>query len=291
MTELGVQSPGEAIARILELESPGMIATFGAEPDLVKLLQYPDAAIACDCGASRNSAHPRGFGTFPRVLGHYVRESNALTLADAVRKMTALPATIVGMVDRGFIAVGMAADITVFDAAAVIDHATYEKPTELSEGIRVVLVNGRVALRDGKPTGIAGGRTLRRTRAMPSRPMAVASSFALRAEAADSGRTISVDLARRTVRVSGAGDALDATDLGLLQTAPRWASITGRLRDSKNGQELGFVLIVDESSGAVTLQIDERPTRVYAMVRRGASDAAAPRNADATAAKRTETTP
>ena len=265
MAESSVESPGEAIARILEVDSPGMIATFGAEPDLVKLLQYPDAAIACDCGAARNSAHPRGYGTFPRVLGHYVRESSALPLADAVRKMTALPATIIGMVDRGFIAVGMAADLTVFDAAAVIDHATYEKPMELSEGVRLVLVNGRVALQDGKPTGITGGRALRRTRSMPSRPMAVASVLALRAQGVDSGRTLSVDLARRMVRVTGAGDALEATDLGLLQTAPKWASITGRLRDAKNGQEAGFVLIVDQSLGLATLEIDGRPTRVFKL--------------------------
>lgn len=265
MAESGAESPGEAIARILELESPGMIATFGAEPDLVKLLQYPDAAIACDCGAARNSAHPRGYGTFPRVLGHYVRESSTLPLADAVRKMTALPATIIGMVDRGFIAVGMAADLTVFDATAVIDRATYEKPMEFSEGIRAVLVNGRVALRDGKPTGMTGGRALRRTRSMPSRPMVVSPSLALRAEAADSGRTLSVDLAKRTVRVTGAGEALEAADLGLLQTAPNWASITGRLRDSRNGQEPGFVLIVDQSLGIATLQIDGRPTRVFKL--------------------------
>ena len=263
MTEQGTRSPGDAIARILEVESPGMIATFGAEPDLVKIMQYPDAAIACDCGASRNSAHPRGFGTFPRVLGRYVRESRALPLADAVRKMTGLPATIVGMVDRGFIAVGMAADLTVFDTAAVIDRATYEKPTEPSEGIRVVLVNGRVALSDGEPTGTVGGRTLRRTRAMPSRPMNVSASLALRVEGADSGRTLSVDLARNTVRVRGGGEALEVIELGLLQTAPQWASVTGRLRDSKTGEELGFVLIVDESVGALTLEIDGRSTRVY----------------------------
>ena len=141
-----------------------MIATFGAEPDLVKIMQYPDAAIACDCGATRNAAHPRFFGTYPRVLGHYVRQTGALPMAEAVRKMTALPAAIIGMTDRGVISVGMAADITVFDSATVVDRATYEKPTEPSEGVRHVLVNGRVALRDGAPTGATGGRALRRAR-------------------------------------------------------------------------------------------------------------------------------
>ncbi|HEX6048857.1 MAG TPA: amidohydrolase family protein, partial [Gemmatimonadaceae bacterium] len=139
MGEMGGVSAGEAIARVLEVESPGMIATFGVEPDLVKIMQYPDAAIACDCGAAARAAHPRFYGTFPRVLGRYVRESRALTLADAVRKMTGLPATIIGMVDRGFVSVGMAADLAVFDSATVIDHATYENPTAWSEGMRFVV--------------------------------------------------------------------------------------------------------------------------------------------------------
>ena len=265
MGEMGAASPGEAIARVLEVDSPGMIATFGAEPDLVKLIQYPDAAIACDCGAAGNASHPRFFGTFPRVLGHYVRESRSIPLADAVRKMTALPATIIGMVDRGFLAVGMAADITVFDAATVIDHATYERPMELSDGIRFVVVNGRVALRDGEPTGVAAGRSLRRTRAMPSRPINVASSLSLRADAADSGRRVSVDLARRKLRVEGTGSLLEGIDFGLLQTAPKWATVTGLVRDSTTGQVLGFALSVDESAGTLTLQVDGRPTVVLSF--------------------------
>jgi N-acyl-D-amino-acid deacylase len=265
MPVMGTTSPGEVIARILEVENPGMIATFGAEPDLVKILQYPDAAIACDCGAAPISAHPRGFGTFPRVLGRYVRESRALSLAEAVRKMTGLPAAIVGMVDRGFIAVGMAADLTVFDAATAIDRATYEKPMEWSEGIRFVAVNGRVALRDGEPTGVRAGRGLRRTRAMPSRTMSISSSRALRAEAEHAGRRITVDLAGGQLRVTGAGPALDGTDFGLLQTASRWSSVTGLVHDTATGVELGFVLIVDEGGDSVTLQVDGRPALMWKL--------------------------
>ena len=109
-------SAGEAIARILEVESPGMIATFGVEPDLVKIMQYPDAAIACDCGAARNARASPRLRHVPARARSLRRASRAhCSLAEAVRKMTALPATIVGMVDRGFIAVGMAADLTVFD--------------------------------------------------------------------------------------------------------------------------------------------------------------------------------
>jgi N-acyl-D-aspartate/D-glutamate deacylase len=266
MVETGASSAGDAIARILEVESPGMIATFGVEPDLVKLIQYPDAAIACDCGASSNASHPRYFGSFPRVLGRYVRESRALPLADAVRKMTGLPATIIGMVDRGFIAVGMAADLTVFDSATVIDRATFERPMEPSEGIRVVLVNGRVALRDGEPTGATAGSALRRTRAMPSRPMNVDASRALTLEGGDGRGRLRAALARRALSVTGADERLEAIELGLLQTGARWASITGIVRDSRRGDQLPFALVVDDSTGEATLDVHGRPRRVFRRV-------------------------
>ena len=262
MAETGAHSAGDAIARILDAESPTMIATFGIEPDLIKIMQYPDAVIACDCGASRNAAHPRFFGSFPRVLGHYVRDSRALSLPEAVRKMTGLPASIIGMVDRGFVAVGMAADLTVFDPATVIDRATFERPMEPSEGIRFVLVNGRVALNDGEPAGVTGGRALRRTRAMPSRPMNVGASPTLTLDATDGAGRLRVDLARRVLSVSGGDERLDAIELGLLQAAPSWASITGIARDSKR-QERPFVLLFDEATGEATLEVSGRPTRVF----------------------------
>ena len=143
MREMQVPA-GEAVVRLLERGSPGIIARFGIEADLVRILQHPTASVACDCGAvEREAAHPRYYGTFPRVLGRYVREQQALTWEDAVRKMTGLPAATVGLVDRGRLAVGMAADVVVFDPATVIDHATFEAPMEPSEGIRHVLVNGR----------------------------------------------------------------------------------------------------------------------------------------------------
>ena len=269
MAATGASSAGDAIARILDVESPPMIATFGAEPDLVKLIQYPDAAIACDCGASQTATHPRYHGSFPRVLGRYVRESRALPLPEAVRKMTGLPATIIGMVDRGFVAVGMAADLSVFDAATVIDRATFERPLEPSEGIRFVLVNGRVALRNGEPTGMTGGRALRRTRVMQSRPMNVAASAALALDATDGARRLSVDLAQRVLSVTGNDERLEAIELGLLQTGAKWASITGIVRDARRNETLPFVLVVDDSTGDATLDVAGRPTRVFKRVRRG----------------------
>ncbi len=117
------------------------------------------------------------------MLGRYVRDQQVLTWEDAVRKMTALPATTVGMIDRGFLAPGMSADVTVFDPATVIDHATYEDAGQLSEGIRIVLVNGRVALKDGKVTGEQGRPCAhaRRPHAKPAdEPRHVASTSSIR---------------------------------------------------------------------------------------------------------------
>jgi hypothetical protein len=252
MRELGTASPGEAIMRILEVDSPGMIATFGAEPDLVGIMQYPDAAIACDCGASRGGAHPRGFGSFPRVLGRYVRGTHALSLEDAVRKMTGLPATIVGMVDRGFLTVGMAADVTVFDAATVIDHSTYERPNELATGVALVVVNGKIALRDGAPTGVKAGRALRRTGNMPSRAMSVAAPRHVAAR----HEGIVIDVSQRPAdrTASGSvrvvlddGSTFASTTLGLLQTTKGWATVTGRGRVAFSETDQAFTLIVEDA--------------------------------------------
>jgi N-acyl-D-amino-acid deacylase len=156
-------SAGDAIVRLVANGSPSAILRFGIEDDLVKILQYSATSIACDCGASRNPrTHPRYWGTYPRVLGHYVRETKALTWTDAVRKMTALPAATIGMVDRGQLRVGLAADVVVFDSATVMDHATYARPALPSDGIVHVLINGQLALRDGAVSGVQAGRALRR---------------------------------------------------------------------------------------------------------------------------------
>jgi N-acyl-D-aspartate/D-glutamate deacylase len=136
MQAMGV-SAGEAVVRLLEQSNPGIIASFGIEADLVAILRHPTTSVACDCGAvAGDAAHPRYFGSFPRVLGRYVREQKALTWEDAIRKMTGLPAATIGLVDRGWLAPGMAADIAVFDPATVIDHATFASPTRPSEGVR-----------------------------------------------------------------------------------------------------------------------------------------------------------
>jgi len=110
--------------------------------------------------AYARKAHPRYYGTFPRVLGHYVREEGVLTLPDAIRKMTSLPAQITGLEDHGILRPGMAADVTVFDPTTVLDRATFEDPTEYPIGINYVIVNGVVVIDQGKHTGAKPGQVL-----------------------------------------------------------------------------------------------------------------------------------
>jgi N-acyl-D-aspartate/D-glutamate deacylase len=279
--ELGAATGGEAIVRILETGDPGMIARFGAESDLSTLLQYPSASIACDCGAAppdERRVHPRWYGTYPRVLGRYVRELHTLTWEAAIRKMTGLPASTIGLVDRGFLAPGMYADIVVFDSATVIDHATYAKPTEVSDGIRYVLVNGTFALTSGAPTGQRAGRALERTAHMPSRPLLddVSRTVSAKGRIASASSVMRValtvtQLARSPImgqlRVSDAhGKAIvTGADFGLVQTSDRWGSVTGRVRVAADDSERAFTVIVEEAdpmaagSATVTLHVDGMP--------------------------------
>ena len=104
--------------------------------------------------------HPRFYGTFPRVLGHYVREQHVLTLPDAIRKMTSLAAQITGLTDRGLLRPGLAADLTLFDPRTVSDKATFENPLQYSVGIQYVIVNGVVVLNKGAHTGAHPGQVL-----------------------------------------------------------------------------------------------------------------------------------
>lgn len=118
-------------------------------------------AVATDGILSEDRVHPRVYGSFPRILGRYVREHGLLSLESAIRKMTSLPAQRVGLTDRGILRPGMAADVVVFDANTIIDRATFEDPHQYSEGIRYVLVNGELVLDDGRITDRRPGRGLR----------------------------------------------------------------------------------------------------------------------------------
>src|SRR4029450_3497425 len=110
--------------------------------------------------------HPRNYGTFPRVLGEYVREQRVLSLPQAVHRMPGLPARRLGLEDRGVIKVGAKADLVVFDSAQVVDQATYEDPHRYPLGIEHVLVNGRFVVKDGEHSGSLPGRLLTPPRAI-----------------------------------------------------------------------------------------------------------------------------
>jgi N-acyl-D-aspartate/D-glutamate deacylase len=138
------------------------------ERDMQMALEQPWCSIGSDGSAyavegplRRGNPHPRNFGTFPRVLGLYVRERGVLKLEDAIRKMTSLNAAKLGITDRGLLRAGSFADVVVFDPDRVIDKATYEKPFQYSEGIVHVVVNGKLVLEQGKHTGERPGRALR----------------------------------------------------------------------------------------------------------------------------------
>ena len=130
------------------------------ERDIATILKWPFANICSD--GELDGAHPRGFGSFPRVLGHYVREQHVLPLEEAVRRMTTLAAANVGVVDRGRILPGLAADLVLFDPATVGDRATLKDPHALSTGIARVWVNGEVVFENGRTTGAFPGKVLRR---------------------------------------------------------------------------------------------------------------------------------
>jgi N-acyl-D-amino-acid deacylase len=148
--------------------SVGMVGFAMSEENLERILAHPRGMVCSDGGAyaiegatRQGSPHPRGLGSFPRVLGRYVRERKALTLSAAINKMTALPASRVRLSDRGRLATGLPADVVVFDPARVEDRATYEQPFQYPVGITAVVVNGAIALREGQRQGTGNGRSVR----------------------------------------------------------------------------------------------------------------------------------
>jgi N-acyl-D-amino-acid deacylase len=118
------------------------------------------ASMAPEPPFTKSSAHPRAYGNFARVLGKYVRDDKVLNLADAVRKLSGLPATNLELDRRGFLKEGMFADVVVFDPAAIADRATFEVPHQYATGVRHVFVNGSQVIRDGEHTGAKPGRAL-----------------------------------------------------------------------------------------------------------------------------------
>lgn len=153
---------------ILEIINQGqasMIYHNMSMDDVERILRYANTAVASDGGAivmGDGKPHPRSYGTNARVLSEFVRERKTLTLEDAIRRMTSLPARTFGFRDRGFVMEGLAADLVLFDPDLVRDKATFEDPHHFSEGFEIVLVNGKAVIEDGKLTGARPGRILRR---------------------------------------------------------------------------------------------------------------------------------
>jgi len=134
------------------------------EDDVKSVMSVPWVSIGSD-GSALNLKypgfpHPRSFGTFPRVLGKYVREEGVLGLEEAVRKMTSLPAQILRLKDRGLLKEGYWADVAIFDAATVSDPATYENPQQYAKGVPFVLVNGALVIDNGNHTGAHPGKVI-----------------------------------------------------------------------------------------------------------------------------------
>jgi dihydroorotase/N-acyl-D-amino-acid deacylase len=146
-----------------------MVAVFGmSEPDVALALAQPWVAVdndsqgtALDGVLGREHPHPRAYGTFPRILRKFVREEHKLTLPDAIRKFSALPAQRMRLADRGVLKLGMWADVVIFDPATIQDKATFENPNQLSEGMEYVLVNGVPVIEGGKMTNALPGKVLR----------------------------------------------------------------------------------------------------------------------------------
>jgi N-acyl-D-amino-acid deacylase len=146
----------------------GCITSIMSEDDVRTALRHPLVSIGTDSGASaedgplsESRSHPRAWGSFPRILGRYVREEKLLTLEGAIRKMTSQAAARVHLKDRGILRPGMMADITVFDPATIRDVSTFQDPNHYSVGVKHVLVNGRAVVADGRITSERPGRALR----------------------------------------------------------------------------------------------------------------------------------
>ncbi|QQK78920.1 amidohydrolase family protein [Salicibibacter cibi] len=276
-------NPGEATMRILE--DQGSLTTiyhFGNEDDYERILQNSTTAVASDGGATySDSIHPRRYGTQPRVLGEDVREEGLLSFEEAVQKMTGLPATMIGMTDRGFIAEGMVADITVFDPDTVTDNAEFDDPQQYADGIEHVLVNGEFALQDGETTDAQIGEALQRTGNMPSRPMSVDQDVSVEGSGTlrnvDSSGSPDAEVAVAVEQSASDSSAtgyfqfnhegedieIEAEEVGQLQAKEDWASVTG-LGTLVNGEERAFEVIIEENDpmieddrASVTVHIED----------------------------------
>jgi len=153
----------ELICLMMEKGGAGMVFHGMSEEDVTYFMKYPFNMFASDASIrifGRGAPHPRGYGTNARVLGRYVREQKVMPLEEAIRRMTSLPAQRFGLIDRGLLREGMAADIVVFDENTVTDQSTFDKPHQYSTGFSFVLVNGKITLEQGNHNGTRAGTIL-----------------------------------------------------------------------------------------------------------------------------------
>ena len=155
---------------LLEEEgAAGMVIFYGDEDDVKRIMQSPLHMVGTDAGSCtvegpfcKGKPHPRHYGTYPKILGTYVREEKTLRLDEAVRKMTSFPAQRFGILDRGLLRPGMWADVVAFNPATVAETSTYKDPHRFPEGIEYVVVNGKLTIDGGRYTGVLAGKTLRK---------------------------------------------------------------------------------------------------------------------------------
>lgn len=145
-----------------------MVDFYAHDEDLERIIRYPQVLICTDMWTvapqgpvTGGTPHPRAYGSFPRVLSKYVREKGTLSLEEAIHRMTGKTAKRIGLVDRGIIREGAYADVTIFDPETIRDNATFESPAQYPDGISHVIVNGKIAVENGKHTGVAAGKILR----------------------------------------------------------------------------------------------------------------------------------
>lgn len=167
--ERGVSPEDAVIDIVIEDEGgAGAAYTIISEENIAKQIVLPWVSLGSDAESSApegvfllSSTHPRAYGNFARLFAKYVREERLLTVAEAVRKVTSLPADVLSLQDRGRLRAGAYADVVIFNPATIQDHATYAKPMQYATGVTDVIINGKLALRDGEPTGTPTGRILR----------------------------------------------------------------------------------------------------------------------------------
>lgn len=159
--EAGKDPAEAALDLLLEEEAAVSMAVFNmSEDDVEMVMRHPAVMVGTD-GLLAGRPHPRAYGTYPRILGRYVREQGVLRLEEAIRKMTSLPAQRLGLRDRGLLRKGYFADIVIFDPETVLDRATFEDPLQYPVGVESVIVNGEVTVENGAPTGVRSGIVLR----------------------------------------------------------------------------------------------------------------------------------